>query len=214
MYESTIELFDDYYRKLDAAGVAGFNRDLACEVRERLEQLGFILDRVKELLEAAEISFARSQEAIDRHIAHLQSEAIPFENVPAPEAVKLTSDEVEQHKRATFESKLLTECFYYLGSRVRSLLRHKSAPIPGLQDFECENVRNVRNKLLEHPEGRDSQVFIPSWAYGAKSGPVLKAVRYAGQEHVFPDHGLFPNAEEFFSNLDRLLRSRLNEGSA
>ena len=59
----------------------------------------------------------------------------------------------------------------------------------------------VRNQLLEHPEGRESQVLIQSFACGGPSGPILKAVRYGGQEGIFPDRGLYPNASEFEDNL-------------
>lgn len=78
-----------------------------------------------------------------------------------------------------------------------------------LTSFECEGVRNVRNKLIEHAEGADSQVTIQSFGWGAAHGPVLKAARYHGQETVFLDAGLFRNAEEFRGNLERAVKSAL-----
>ena len=48
-FKSIIALFDDYYRLADAKNVPDFNRDLGCEVRERLLQLEYIVDRVRQL---------------------------------------------------------------------------------------------------------------------------------------------------------------------
>ena len=105
--------------------------------------------------------------------------------------------------------KLLAEAFYYFAGRVRTILRNTQAPLPGLACFECDGVRNTRNKLLEHAEGKDSQVSIQSFGWGGSRGPVIKALRYGGQENVFPDRGLYENAEEFRVNLERCIRAAI-----
>lgn len=102
------------------------------------------------------------------------------------------------------ELRTLTEAFYWVASRTRAVLR--SGALPGLESFECVGVRNVRNKLLEHPEGRDSKVFTASFAFGGVNGPHIKAARRVGQEEVFPDAGLYPNAQAFQEEFERLLR--------
>lgn len=207
MLQSTITIFDEYYRQLDAGAVLGFNRDLGCEVRERLQQLHYIVDRVQDLEEVARQAFSRHRTAFAAHIEELTTRGVPYESVPVPSSVNITREEFEMHEKATFEMKLLTEAFYYLAGRVRTILRNRQAPLPGLSSFECEGVRDVRNKLLEHAEGGDSQVSIQSFACGADHGPVLKALRYSGQEHIFPDRGLYKNAEEFRDNLENCLRA-------
>lgn len=209
MFDEVITLYDEYYRLLDRQQEPAFIRDLASEVRERLQQMTWIVRRARELEAIADAAFARSKSAFVAHVERLKAEGLDYEKVPAPDEMKLTTADYRAHSDATFELKLLTESFYYVAGRARSLLRHKRTPVPGLESFECVGVRNVRNKLLEHPEGSDSQVFIQSWAWGNPRGPVLKAVRYGGQEEVFPDAGLYANAEQFRDNLASALRRTL-----
>jgi hypothetical protein len=209
MFEGTIQLFDEYYRAMDKSAAVGFNKDLGCEVRERLQQLDYIIKRVQHLEHTAEKSMSRSKSAFLKHVEDLKSRGVPFESAPAPQEMKVTQEEFEQHQAAFFEMKLLTETFYYLAGRVRTILKNKQAPLPNLTSFECEGVRNVRNKLLEHAEGADSQVSIQSFGWGATHGPVLKAIRYGGQEQIFPDRGLYRNAEELRGNLERVVKSAL-----
>jgi len=206
MFEDTKARFDDYYRLLDRQNAPGFIRDLGSEVGERLQQLDYIIRRVKASEQTAETAFARSSKIFHDHVERVVAAGLDYTKEPAPEGVQATEDEMRAHLEASFEMKLLTEAFYFFASRIRTILRHKSRPVPGLEGFECEGVRNVRNKLLEHPEGSDSQIFIQSWGWGAPRGPVLKAARYGGQEAVFPDPGLYANAEEFRLNLDDVIK--------
>jgi hypothetical protein len=107
--------------------------------------------------------------------------------------------------RLIFEIEMKTESFYYFAARMRTILTHKSKPLPGLEGFECEGARNVRNKLLEHPEGSDSKVLLQSFGVGGEEGPTVKANREEGQEGIFPDAGLWKNAAEIKGNLEMLL---------
>ncbi|MBK9169469.1 MAG: hypothetical protein IPM24_18680 [Bryobacterales bacterium] len=86
--------------------------------------------------------------------------------------------------------------------------------MPGLEGFKCQGVRNVRNQLIEHPEGGNSRVLIQSWGSRSARGPVLKAARYGEQEHIFPDQGLYVNAEEFRTNLTAVLEHALGHRRA
>ena len=209
MFESTVALFDDYYRHLDSKAVPGFNRDLGCEVRKRLQQLDYMVERVRELEKIAHQALKRSGDAGVAHYEGLKNRGIPYDSVPLPSNTKITKEEVDTHQKAEFEMELLTEAFYYFAGRVRVILRNKQAGLAGLTLFECDGVRNVRNKLLEHAEGKDSRVSIQSFGWGSAHGPVLKAARYGGEEHIFPDGGLYKNAEEFRINLEQLLRAKL-----
>lgn len=211
MFKNVIALFDDYYRRLDAMNSPGFNRDLGCEVRERLHQLDYIVDRVRALELITKEAFSRYETAFVAHIEDIKRCGTAYESVPVPESMQITKEEFEKHETASFEMKLLTEAFYYLACRIRTILRNSKAPLPGLTMFECEGVRNVRNKLLEHAEGKDSQISSQSFGWGAARGPVLKSIRYSGQEHIFPDQGLYTNAEEFRKNLEHLIHSELHK---
>lgn len=164
-------------------------RDLAIELSERLAQVVFILARVQELeLEIPKLSHQHG------------SGGLYFES--------------DAESTARIELRVLTESFYYFAARVRAIARNSKFPLPGLGSFECSGVRDVRNKLLEHPEGDDSQVLIVSFGHGGPNGPTVKPIRRVGQEQVFPDSGLFPNARAFGENLDRLLRQALGRSGA
>lgn len=177
----TIDLFDEYYRYEDKRN-PDFNKDVASEARKRLVQLNKILERVIALEQeegTIHIPFGMHQkgdnEAVDRVIYR---------------KIEIT-DELE----------FLTEAFYYFAFRLRRIIRG----LPGLNGFECKGVRDVRNKLIEHPEGRDSEVYILSFGHGGEQGPVIKAIRYDHQTEVFKDSGLFTNATELKKNLEQRL---------
>ena len=191
---STRRLFAEYLRVVIDGGhiptaINNPRRDLANELSERLAQVDFILVRVTELeLEIPTLS--------DMHeCGHMYFE-------------------LDAESAARIELRVLTESFYYFAARVRSIARNSKFPLPGLGLFECRGVRDVRNKLLEHPEGGDSQVLIVSFGHGGPNGPTVKPIRRVGQEQVFPDSGLFPNAREFGENLDRLLQQALDQSNA
>ncbi len=204
MYESTVELLDRLYVKLDKDKARGFNRDLAIEARKRLLQLDHLLKLVGDNEAQEARATQRASEAFQRH-AH----KLDFEAVPQPEDTKLTREEGHILLASKFQMELFTECFYYISHRLLTLLK-KGKAIPGLK-VEFQGARNVRNKLLEHPEkDKDSQVFIQSFGWGKENGPVLKAARYAGQEQVFPDKGLYANAAEIRDELEAILNRLLN----
>jgi hypothetical protein len=77
--------------------------------------------------------------------------------------------------------------------------------MPELNSFEAAGVRDVRNHLIEHPEGRGSQVLSQSFAFGGPNGPIVKALRDTS-ETAHPDAGLYANAREFAVNLESTLQ--------
>ncbi|MEA2633837.1 MAG: hypothetical protein QOH92_604 [Chloroflexota bacterium] len=99
------------------------------------------------------------------------------------------------------EIELLTEAFYYLAFRARSVLQ----ALPGLESFDPIGVRNVRNKLIEHPEGQDFRVLDQSFVFGADHGPVFRGMRFEHESPAWPDPGLYRNAKEFREKLHVLL---------
>jgi hypothetical protein len=210
MFESTIPLFDRLCTKLSNEHADGYNADLASEARRRLKQLDCLLSKVRDKNSQHDIAFRRVNEAIDRQADYFLS--VGRAPDAAHEETKLTDEEFKIISSSTFEMQLFTECFYYIAGRLRTLLQ-KSGPIPGLESFECKGARDVRNQLLEHVEGKHSQVFIQSFGFGKDNGPVLKAVRYAGQEGTFPDKGLYWNATEIKEILESKLKKLLGDSA-
>lgn len=181
--QQTRKQYRAYLRALGHQGAVPFNAALADEVEARLEQLDFLLSRIHQL----------------------DLERIEYLGRPNPE---LPSHGKELLSNA-FEIRLLTEAFYYFAGRLRRIIRHEEQPCPLLTSFECVGVRDVRNKLLEHPEGQDSRIFNWSWTVGNPEGPILKVHREPHEVAVFPDRGLYANAQELKENLERELERAL-----
>lgn len=165
----------------------GFNGSLSTEVSRRLQQLDYIVNRVKDLENASEKILSRHKAEFITHMRDLERRNVPFDSVPAPPMTKMTREEFEAHQKVSFEIELLTETFYYFAGRIRTILRNKRAPFQGLENFECEGVRNVHNKLLEHAERKDSQVLNQRkhWL-GRKTGPRIKSNSLHRAEAYFP----------------------------
>ena len=190
MLTSTRSLFTEYLRVVIDDGrmptaINNPRRYLAIELSERIAQLRFILARV--------------------HALELEIPKLSHEHEAGTLCVESAAESA-----ARIELRVLTESFYYCAARARAIARNSKFPLPGLSSFECSGVRDVRNQLLEHPEGNDSQVLMVSFGRGGSNGPLIKPLRQVGQEQVFPDSGLFLNAREFGENLDHLLQQAIN----
>ncbi len=209
MFNGTIELLDCYYKKHSALGTENFSPDLGTEIRERLEQMSHIVSKVKSLENIATESHRRFDASMKAHLENLKQRGVSFEDDPHVSFEPMTNEEMQRERQALFEMTLLTEAFYYFAGRVRTILKNTKFPMPGLTKFECVGVRDTRNKLLEHAEGNDSQVFTRSFGCGGVQGPVIKAIRLSTQTDIFPDAGLYVNAEEFRVNLERLLQKAI-----
>lgn len=195
MYDAVIEKFDRYIDKCEVENTATFNVDLATEARRRLQQLEFLYNKIQNKHDRyMELNWRerRRIESIRKRLG-ISSGSITIAR----------SDESVEMENLIFEIETLTEAFYYLASRLRTLLR--KGPFPRFHSFECEGARNVRNHLLEHPEGGNSRIFAQSFGVGGEQGPTLKIERDAGQEHLFPDAGLWANAQEIKTNLEAVL---------
>lgn len=190
-FEDARSALDDYYRWCDKA-FQGIHNEHGIEVRRRVTQLTWILQQIETVLAKA---------AALRVVSHplmpfTSDEAAPgrwFDLMKTPEVV----DAIHQHLALTEPLEFFTEAFYWFAGRTRSVIRL----LPKLENFEAAGIRNVRNHLLEHPEGKSSGVLITSFGYGGPNGPVVKAMRYDHQVGLWPDPGLFVNAVEFTENL-------------
>jgi hypothetical protein len=117
----------------------------------------------------------------------------------------LFNPNMERDQHYFFIMRLLTESFYYFAFRVRQILRNKTSPFLYLHQFDSQGVRNVRNHLIEHPEGNDSRVFSQVFSFSQDSGMHLKAGRTEQEVGKHEDSGLKANAAEFVSKLNAAL---------
>lgn len=206
MFQPVIKKFGKYLDKMEAENPSGFSDDLWNEVNKRLKQLDWLYKHISK-------KHSKCMESVWRE--HRRTERLRNEQewTSGSIIVPKTRDSRKIDK-LMFEIEMFTESFYSLAGRMRTALR--SGSLPGLQSFECEGARNVRNKLLEHPEGKDSRVFGQSFGIGGEEGPILKVEREDDQEAIFPDAGLWANAkeirDEFGSLLDRILRTKKSPG--
>jgi hypothetical protein len=208
VFEATVVLLDDYYRLMDQKSRGGFVRDLAVEVRERVEQLEYLVRRVQEAEGAMGFIQAATFEAMRARRILLDEDGLEWESDKYPTA-QMTEPDFATLEAAMFEARLFTECFYYVAHRIRSILRSHAHPLPGLQSFEAKGVRDVRNILLEHAGQGVHDVTVPSFGFGGPDGPAVKAVRPTAQVGKHADSGLYVNAAEFRDALENALRREL-----
>ncbi|MBV9658286.1 MAG: hypothetical protein JO295_09270 [Verrucomicrobia bacterium] len=189
--QPTIALFERYLTLARQKRPTEIHALLGAEALERLDQLRFLLSRVT---------------AIQHHVLNGRPLSttdffLPIEACPA------SSDTGQAIRDAFFHVQLYTESFYYLAFRFRQILTTQSRitgghPLPLLHSFECFGVRDVRNHLLEHPEGRTSQKFSQDHSLGGSDGPQLKL---DSTPSAHTDRGLFVNAAEFNRQLHATL---------
>ena len=195
MFKLVLKKLDDYMDKLDSQAPASFHEDLATEVWRRLQQLHYLYHEIRTKHDRyMELNWReiRRERAIRERLG-ITSGSITMER----------SDDSREMEELISNIETFTEAFYYFAERMRKILR--AGALPGLTSFDCVGARNVRNHLLEHPEGMSSRIFAQSFGVGGERGPTLKIERDAGQEDVFPDAGLWANANEIRQNLERLL---------
>ncbi len=215
MFEKCVALIAQYELALESER-APYVKDLATEFSERLRQLDYVIGRVRTLEPIALGPFFNYRRRLFAHAEGLKRRAQSVDSEPMPRELwpsdlshlGLGRADFDAASKAQFDLKLLTESFYYLAGRIRTITKAKKH-LPGLSAFEGQGVRDVRNKLLEHVEGPDSQVWVQSFSMGGEGGPVLKASRPTHLRDVFPDRGLYVNAREFAEELEQVLQARL-----
>jgi hypothetical protein len=142
------------------------------------------------------------QAAFSEADARIGLAAFIFQRILASHQVmEQTDDPLVTANIMAFEMRVDTESLYWQTARLSRLLRN----LPGLRRFDPPGVRDVRNHLIEHPEGRSSRVLMWSLHWSRDRGPGLKTSRALGTSEAFPDAGLFANTTEFFLNLYSLL---------
>lgn len=198
MFQSTLDLLDQYHQKMVRDNVPEFNGDLALEVKKRLQQLDFLYANIED----KQIRYN------DLHLKMMGDGSLEKRIKAAGGYLTIVGcEELSEMRHLMFEIEMYTESFYYLAGRMYTIL--KKGFLPGLESFKCIGARDVRNKLLEHADGKQSQIYIQSFGIGGDQGPTLKIERPQGQEMIFPDAGLYANTEEIRSNLEKLLTASL-----
>lgn len=190
--EEATHLFQQYAEKLAASRTVErqAGEDLVAEVNERLKQLNYILNQLDQL------------EVLLRQVVMVET----VDDKGQTAFFNLNAGRDQFH---WFVTRLLSESFYYFAFRVRQILRNKVSPFPHLNNFESPGVRDVRNHLIEHPEGNASRVFSQVFSWTPGSGMHLKAGRKENEVGRHEDAGPSANAAEFISNLVIALKTAL-----
>ncbi|MEI2718954.1 MAG: hypothetical protein V9E87_02245 [Gemmatimonadales bacterium] len=207
--ETAADLLGEYYTKAEQADLAGFNRQVGGEIKERLTQLDYLYSRAMTASDRIAEIGARSHGVLRHYAEQGRRPAVDAAPFAFPPAAQFTPEERQEFEEAVFQAHLYAECFYFIAGRVRQALRNKNPPLPGLETFEAVGARDVRNHLLEHPEGASSRVFSQTFSCGGPMGPVLKSGRW-NTEGAFPDSGLVANATQMNEAMVTALRSALN----
>ncbi|RDV05228.1 hypothetical protein DXH78_12005 [Undibacter mobilis] len=133
-----------------------------------------------------------SEMQLAANAAHMQTVFMAFSDTKAADTL------LEEAMHITGILELLTEAFYFVGWRTVLALRL----LPGLKNFESVGMRDVRNRIIEHPD-KPSGIVNQQFSVGRVDegeGPRLKGAPPG--ETRFLDNGLLANAKEF---ADRLL---------
>jgi len=204
-FKSARELFNKYWKELQKKRPEIVTQEVhhySGETLAKFWQLDFLLERIKELEFLME---SRRQEAIlngDPVQKWIQKdEIIRSENAPAMPNIDDLKAMVNSIKDTSmYEIELYTECFYYVSHRLKKIIDY----YPGLKDFKPIGVINVRNNLIEHPDGTHGVTF-PSFGCGNQNGPVIKAARTEIERNKSVDQGLYKNALEYKELLELVL---------
>lgn len=134
---------------------------------------------------------------------------IRFDNYTKP-YVRSNSYELSTEKHRKLERSMeraSVQC-YQLANRIF----HITKKLPNLGSYECKVVWEIRNYLIEHPEGEDSGITYDTFSYSKNEGPFIKGLRKGEQvEHM--DKGFKNNFEEFTFSLNKALKLAINDDS-
>lgn len=108
-----------------------------------------------------------------------------------------------QRTRSVNEIALLTEAFYYLAERIRTIL--KSAGLPHLKAPRRPwRVSTVRHNMLEHFAHQSTASYGGSWTFSGPDGPAFTKIGAEGTKDSGP---LRKNALELATALEGRLRA-------
>jgi hypothetical protein len=96
---------------------------------------------------------------------------------------------------------LFAECFYYVAFRCGRL----ASRLPDFGHVKFKGINQVRNKLIEHSDGKDMLLFSSSSGWDPTRGVVLRSSRSDDETEGFRDEGFNANLNEFVGSLEQLL---------
>lgn len=194
--DAVIDEFDEYYRWMDNAHQGKLN-DQGIDVRKRIVQVRLVL----QLLNAALAESRTIDELADNAANAVGGAHDPWAPLKARAAAFEPHDKRQRELMELIE--LYSETFYWVAERA---IKAANA-LPGLKSLSAPGVRDARNHLIEHPEGKASRVFNGGFGYGKPRGPVLAAARTDETPAVWPNAGVFVNADEFSNRYVKALRA-------
>jgi hypothetical protein len=199
-FAETIALVERYYWKHRRAATPGFDLHRTLEIRLRLRQLSFLYEHIIFEQDKAMAVFERARGPCP------DDEIRMFVITPLSEPVD--PDDGAYKAPSQFGGpdrlQLYAEAFYYIAHRILALIRQSPSGLPGLQSFNAEGIRRVRNNLLEHAHQQGGAV-VPSFSVSSAAGVRLRPVVLEDEEDRYIDAGLPANAQEFRENLNRSL---------
>jgi hypothetical protein len=123
VFARSIKSFDDYYRIADANRLNGFSAPLGGELRERLQQMDWLLGRVESRERGLSAITKRHGDRFRAHIEDILARGLSYEDVPIPTDIAMSREDGRRIIDLMFEIRIFAECFYYFAARARSIAR-------------------------------------------------------------------------------------------
>jgi hypothetical protein len=204
-YTQIKELFKKYLDKYSSE-FSILQNDIAKELLLKVDSLEEIsreiVDLVDELLPINQLLPNNNDEITIMGMTIKLQRADPnipigFDNASKAYSEGTTNDIYQNVENKKKEDKLerLAKEFYQTAFRIIKI----TEKLPGLKAFKSNGVRDVRNHLVEHPEGNASGITYNSFSYSKNEGPYIKGVR-RNKELGHMDKGFKINNLEFISN--------------
>lgn len=184
-FKKTKVLLNKYHLK-NSSGMTTMQNELYLEGHKRLEQIEFLLMKVKRL-----DTKLRKQIQID-----------------LPEMIGkdiLNNQFFKKQNTYSSEIEIYTESIYYFSFRLLKVIQL----LPNLKRVKANGINDVRNNLIEHPESKGSLITSFSFGHIGPNGPQVKPARGQNQIGEHLDSGLYINIAEFINNLDSSLSQSL-----
>ena len=100
-------------------------------------------------------------------------------------------------------TEIYCESFYYFAWRIMEITKAEGK----IKRIKCIAIRDVRNRLIQHPEKETQAKLYPSFGGGGENGPEIKG--YIGTENSYNDKGFFINVKEFETKLNEAINELL-----
>ncbi|RFN59205.1 hypothetical protein [Marixanthomonas ophiurae] len=202
------KLYEKYKTENLENPIEGFHLGYTIDGLEILEQLDYL---IKETTILNNFFFDRNEvltNKINNWMEYSRENNINSKKYLIQNYHKISEiSDYKKFEEMLFKTKLYAEMFYYKAFRLRNIIRYSA----GLgKSFESKGIRNVRNILIEHPE-KSGLEYIHTFGLGVKEfGPILKSGNQYN-DSKFKDPGLFINASEFKTNLEKILINYKNK---